>query len=204
MTTVPEKVLNWLYSVLTSVITPVCFLGVSGRTDSLFVGIRRCAAHLLRRSRGPLELSFYFPANRSLQYAFSSVEPHYIAWEQKGLIESAAYENGSSALLLLLSGTLPVTFRGTVYRFPVALWVPYAYPHESPIVYVTPSQDMIVRPGQHVGGDGRVYHPYLAQWGKYWDVSDFQITWIRRSALHSESLDLLTTAWPLRFVCSTC
>jgi hypothetical protein len=29
---------------------------------------------------------------------------------------------------------------------------------------------MVVRPGQHVSGDGRVYHPYLAQWGQYWDV----------------------------------
>jgi hypothetical protein len=38
------------------------------------------------------------------------------------------------------------------------------------MVYITPSQDMVVRPGQHVSGDGRVYHPYLAQWEKYWDV----------------------------------
>ena len=30
---------------------------------------------------------------------------------------------------------------------------------------------MLVRPGQHVSGDGRVYHPYLAQWAKYWDKS---------------------------------
>jgi ESCRT-I complex subunit TSG101 len=39
------------------------------------------------------------------------------------------------------------------------------------MVYVTPAQDMLVRPGQHVSGDGKVYHPYLAQWGKYWDKS---------------------------------
>jgi len=49
--------------------------------------------------------------------------------------------------------------------------VPYAYPREPPIVYIKPGQDMLVRPGQHVSGDGRVYHPYLAQWAKYWDVS---------------------------------
>ena len=30
---------------------------------------------------------------------------------------------------------------------------------------------MLVRPGQHVSGDGRVYHPYLANFGKFWDVS---------------------------------
>jgi ESCRT-I complex subunit TSG101 len=64
-----------------------------------------------------------------------------------------------------------VTFRGATYGFPVAVWVPYAYPREPPIVYIKPDKDMLVRPGQYVSGDGRVYHPYLAQWAKYWDVS---------------------------------
>lgn len=86
-------------------------------------------------------------------------------------LTSSAYENGSSNLLLNLSGTLPVTFRGATYGFPVAVWVPYAYPREPPIVYIKPDKDMLVRPGQYVSGDGRVYHPYLAQWAKYWDVS---------------------------------
>jgi hypothetical protein len=86
------------------------------------------------------------------------------------MLTRPVYENGTSALLLLLKGTLPVTFRGATYGFPVAIWVPYAYPREPPIVYIDPSEDMVVRPGQHVSGDGRVYHPYLAQWGQYWDV----------------------------------
>ncbi|KAF2669792.1 UEV-domain-containing protein, partial [Microthyrium microscopicum] len=81
------------------------------------------------------------------------------------------FENGSSALLLLLNGTIPVEFRGQVYRFPVQLWIPQNYPREGPIAYVVPAQDMAIRPGQHVAGDGRVYHPYLAQWGRYWDKS---------------------------------
>ncbi|KAH7402934.1 UEV domain-containing protein [Pyrenochaeta sp. MPI-SDFR-AT-0127] len=129
MAGVPEKVLNWLYSVLTSEYADV------NRT--------------------------YHDAAEALAN-YPSLSPR---------TEIYTYENGSSALLLLLSGTLPVTFRGATYGFPVAIWVPYTYPRESPIVYVTPSQDMIVRPGQHVSGDGRVYHPYLAQWGKYWDKS---------------------------------
>ncbi|KAF1962324.1 UEV-domain-containing protein [Byssothecium circinans] len=81
------------------------------------------------------------------------------------------YENGVSALLLRIDGTVPVTFREQTYGFPIAIWVPHNYPREPPIVYVTPAQDMLIRPGQHVSGDGRVYHPYLAQWGKYWDKS---------------------------------
>ncbi|CAO2651765.1 Nn.00g000480.m01.CDS01 [Neocucurbitaria sp. VM-36] len=129
MAGVPEKVLNWLYSVLTSEYSDV------NRT--------------------------YHDAAEALSH-YPSLSPR---------TEIYTYENGASALLLMLSGTLPVTFRGQTYGFPVAIWVPYAYPRESPIVYVTPSKDMFVRPGQHVSGDGRVYHPYLAQWAKYWDKS---------------------------------
>ncbi|KAF2278863.1 UEV-domain-containing protein [Westerdykella ornata] len=129
MTAVPEKVLNWLYSVLPSEYTDV------NRT--------------------------YHDVVETLSH-YPSLSPR---------TEVYTYENGASALLLLLSGTLPVTFRGATYGFPVAIWIPHAYPRESPIVYVTPSQDMLVRPGQHVSGEGRIYHPYLAQWGKYWDKS---------------------------------
>jgi ESCRT-I complex subunit TSG101 len=87
------------------------------------------------------------------------------------LHEPIAFENGVSALLLHLSGTLLVTFRGTVYRFPIAVWVPTRYPREPPLVYVTPTPDMLVRPGQHVSGDGRIYHHYLARWMEAYEVS---------------------------------
>jgi ESCRT-I complex subunit TSG101 len=90
--------------------------------------------------------------------------------------EVYTYENGGSALLLTVSGTLPVDFRGATYRFPIKTWVPQAYPQESPMVYVTPGRDMLVRPGQHVGVEGRVYHPYLRDWTSIWDranMADF-------------------------------
>ncbi|RFU74537.1 tumor susceptibility [Trichoderma arundinaceum] len=81
------------------------------------------------------------------------------------------FPNGASALLVHLTGTLPVLFRGTTYRFPVSIWVPHAYPREAPLVYVTPTETMMVRPGQHVDPQGQVYHPYLAGWGDFWDKS---------------------------------
>ncbi|PGH08322.1 hypothetical protein AJ79_06009 [Helicocarpus griseus UAMH5409] len=81
------------------------------------------------------------------------------------------FENGTPALLLQIAGTLPVTFRGAVYRFPITIWVPKTYPREPPMVYVTPTRDMLVRPGQHVSGEGRVYHHYLAHWLEAWDRS---------------------------------
>ncbi|KAI0402206.1 UEV domain-containing protein [Xylaria palmicola] len=81
------------------------------------------------------------------------------------------FDNGVSALLLHLSGTIPVAFRGTTYRFPISIWVPHAYPREPPLGYVTPTDTMIVRPGQHVDPQGRVYHPYLVRWTEFWDKS---------------------------------
>ncbi|KAK0615290.1 UEV domain-containing protein [Bombardia bombarda] len=81
------------------------------------------------------------------------------------------FPNGASALLLHLSGTIPVTFRGTTYRFPISIWVPHAYPREAPLAYVTPTENMVVRPGQHVDPQGQVYHPYLVGWSTFWDKS---------------------------------
>ncbi|KAK3316945.1 ESCRT-I component [Apodospora peruviana] len=81
------------------------------------------------------------------------------------------FPNGASALLLHLSGTIPVLFRGTTYRFPISIWVPHAYPREAPLAYVTPTENMMVRPGQHVDPQGQVYHPYLVGWSTFWDKS---------------------------------
>ncbi|KAG6001702.1 hypothetical protein E4U21_003905 [Claviceps maximensis] len=85
------------------------------------------------------------------------------------------FPNGSSALLLQLSGTIPVNFRGTTYRFPVSIWIPHEYPREPPFVYVTPTETMMVRPGQHVDPQGLVYHPYLVGWAQSWtsNLEDF-------------------------------
>ncbi|KAI1178062.1 UEV domain-containing protein [Nemania sp. FL0916] len=81
------------------------------------------------------------------------------------------FDNGVSALLVHLSGTVPVIFRGTTYRFPISIWVPHAYPREPPLGYVTPTEAMMVRPGQHVDPQGRIYHPYLVRWPEFWDKS---------------------------------
>ena len=77
-----------------------------------------------------------------------------------------AYETGAPTLLLQLSGTLSVPFRGATYQFPLTIWIPQSYPRDAPLVYVSPTKgmNMRVRPGQHVSGEGRVYHWYLARW----------------------------------------
>ena len=107
----------------------------------------------------------------SLREQTSTVRLYIFRIKPKANDPTVAYENGASALLLQLSGTLPVNFRGTTYRFPIALWVQHGYPQEAPLVYVTPTEGMAVRPGQHVDPQGRIYHPYLVGWAEFWDVS---------------------------------
>ncbi|MCJ1402941.1 hypothetical protein MMC11_006162 [Xylographa trunciseda] len=75
-----------------------------------------------------------------------------------------SFQDGHSALLLHLTGTLPVFFRGAAYSFPISLWIPHGYPFESPIAYVIPTKEMTVRPSQYVSDEGRIYHPYIAGW----------------------------------------
>ncbi|KAI5289135.1 hypothetical protein KEM54_004334 [Ascosphaera aggregata] len=94
-----------------------------------------------------------------------------------------AYENGSFALLLCLSGTLPVSFRGAIYHFPITLWFPLNYPREAPITYVTPPSRpqsdaavmTVIRPGQHVSVEGRVYHPLLAGWSEGSSIAELLV-----------------------------
>ncbi|KAF2725838.1 UEV-domain-containing protein [Polychaeton citri CBS 116435] len=74
------------------------------------------------------------------------------------------HDDGSSTLLLTLTGTVPAVFRGTTYNFPLKLWIPHSYPLAGPIVYINPGEGMQVRRGQHVDPQGRVYHPYLRDW----------------------------------------
>ncbi|KAI9709825.1 MAG: hypothetical protein M1812_007617 [Candelaria pacifica] len=156
MTTVPHKVLNWLYSVLTSEYHDV------NRTYS-------DSAQALSR--------------------FSSLAPQ---------TDVYTYENGAPALLLVLRGTLPVTFRGSTYSFPIALWVPHSYPRDAPMVYVMPTPGMVVRAGQHVSGEGRVYHPYLAQWGGVWDKSSIVDFLAILSEVFSKEPPVVATQSPTR------
>ncbi len=90
--------------------------------------------------------------------------------------EVYTYENGQTALLLYLFGTLPVDFRGAEYRYPIGLWVPQNYGERGAgvVCYVKgqlgggdSTVSMAIRPGQHVAMDGRIYHQYLRDWGVY-------------------------------------
>ena len=65
--------------------------------------------------------------------------------------------------------------------FPISVWVPHGYAREGPLIFVTPTNGMVIRPGQYISGEGRVYHPYLASWRE--DVSKLSFYFELSSAM---------------------
>lgn len=51
-----------------------------------------------------------------------------------------------------------------MHNIPVEVWLPRGYPREPPLVLVTPSPGVALRPTSHVDATGRVFHAHLAGW----------------------------------------
>ncbi|KAF4969316.1 hypothetical protein FZEAL_10254, partial [Fusarium zealandicum] len=151
-------------------------------------GIPRCKPRLQRCRTSPHPIPHAIASNRRAQYVSltlrelpgaSACSPALRPLPRLPTcriprLTSLAFSSGANALLLHLSGTLPVNFRGTTYRFPISIWVPHAYPREPPLIYVVPTETMMIRPGQHIDPQGLVYHPYLVGWAEFWDKSNLQ------------------------------
>ena len=84
--------------------------------------------------------------------------------------ESTAFDNGQTALLLLLHGTLPITFRGATYQIPIHIWVPLEYPRMPPLAFVVPTKEMGVRKGREVEPSGRVSEDVVQTWWNSFEV----------------------------------
>ena len=78
---------------------------------------------------------------------------------------------GQSSLLLQLKGTIPINYRNATYNIPVEIWIEKSYPREVPMVYVSPTKEMLVRKTDAVELDGRVGSEYVRQWNRKWEVS---------------------------------
>jgi len=79
--------------------------------------------------------------------------------------ETYVHEDGRENRLLVLHGTLPMHYQGSVYNIPVEIFVPEKYPLEPPLAYVRPTSTMDLKPRHpHMSIEGRVYLPYLSQW----------------------------------------
>jgi ESCRT-I complex subunit TSG101 len=81
-----------------------------------------------------------------------------------------AFDSGQTALLLLLHGTLPITFRSATYQIPIHIWIPHDYPRKPPLGFVVPTKEMGVRKGREVEPGGRISDDVVEQWWAGWQV----------------------------------
>ncbi|XP_064397572.1 E3 ubiquitin-protein ligase TRIM33-like isoform X2 [Halichondria panicea] len=79
-------------------------------------------------------------------------------------MKSFVHSNGSKENCVSVSGTIPVHIKGTNYNIPVTIWLRPTHPYSSPIVYVTPTEDMGIQQSRYVDASGLVYLPYLSEW----------------------------------------
>ncbi|MCO5586655.1 hypothetical protein L7F22_040597 [Adiantum nelumboides] len=67
------------------------------------------------------------------------------------------HNDGTSANLLQVEGTVPMTFHGVSYNIPVIIWLLESYPKAPPRVFVSPTKDMIIkRPHKHVDASVKI------------------------------------------------
>ncbi|KAH3738023.1 hypothetical protein DPMN_044628 [Dreissena polymorpha] len=74
------------------------------------------------------------------------------------------FEDGSTKMLVLLDGTIPVTYQGKGYNIPILVCLLDSHPNSPPIVFVKLSSNMLIRPGQNVQQNGKVNLQYLREW----------------------------------------
>ncbi|XP_016469501.1 protein ELC-like [Nicotiana tabacum] len=75
------------------------------------------------------------------------------------------HNDGRTVNLLQADGTVPMVYQDVTYNIPVIIWLMESYPRHSPLVFVNPTRDMIIkRPHQFVNPSGVVSIPYLQNW----------------------------------------
>ncbi|XP_008799618.1 protein ELC-like [Phoenix dactylifera] len=92
----------------------------------------------------------------ALAESFPSVHPKASAF---------THNDGRTVNLLQADGTIPIVYQGAVYNIPAVIWLLESYPRSPPAVFLSPTRDMVVKPGHpHVDRSGSVLVPYLRSW----------------------------------------
>lgn len=73
-------------------------------------------------------------------------------------------DDGSLEERVNLKGTIPVLFKGATYNIPILIELDSYHPHTAPVVYVTPTPTMQLKPSLNVDDRGRVMIRYLLSW----------------------------------------
>ena len=74
------------------------------------------------------------------------------------------YSNGAGKNLISLRGTIPVKYQGVQYNIPINVHLPEVFPNQPPIIHVTPTIDMVVKPTNIVDSNGLVTPQYMTGW----------------------------------------
>ncbi|XP_044213081.1 tumor susceptibility gene 101 protein [Thunnus albacares] len=80
------------------------------------------------------------------------------------MMDTYVYNDGTTKVLMSLTGTIPVMYADKTYNIPICLWVEDNYPQTAPICYVKPTRDMMILRGKYISSDGEVLLPYLQEW----------------------------------------
>ncbi|XP_061677894.1 tumor susceptibility gene 101 protein isoform X2 [Syngnathoides biaculeatus] len=79
-------------------------------------------------------------------------------------VDKYIYNDGTTKVLMSLTGTIPILFEDMSYNIPISVWLEESYPQSAPICYVRPSRDMMILRGNYVSSNGDVLLPYLQEW----------------------------------------
>ena len=75
------------------------------------------------------------------------------------------HNDGRTTRLLRAEGTVPIYYQGVKYNIPVKMFLPEGFPRAGPICYVTPTANMIIKPGHGlVDGGGLVRNDPSGEW----------------------------------------
>eukprot|EP00878_Enallax_costatus_P014141 GHUV01014790.1.p1 GENE.GHUV01014790.1~~GHUV01014790.1.p1 ORF type:complete len:436 (+),score=163.77 GHUV01014790.1:629-1936(+) len=67
--------------------------------------------------------------------------------------------------LVKSEGTIPIHYQAHKYNIPIVVWLPERYPTQAPIVYVSPTPNMIIKTGHSfVDASGLVHSPCINHW----------------------------------------
>ncbi|XP_061891159.1 tumor susceptibility gene 101 protein-like [Entelurus aequoreus] len=80
------------------------------------------------------------------------------------VVNDYVYNDGTTKVLMSLTGTLPIFFKDVRYNIPVCVWLEESYPQSAPICYVRPTSEMMILQGHYVSSNGEVLLPYLQDW----------------------------------------
>lgn len=78
--------------------------------------------------------------------------------------DSFIFNDGNKKELLNLDGTIPVTYKGSMYNIPICVWILDTHPYNHPMVFVKPTSTMQIKTGRNVDSNGKVDLPYLRDW----------------------------------------